>query len=77
MTMLPVFLTVADLAYFHSLSLDGAMISVVSMIRRGSVVVPFLYGAFALHESNLKTKGADLVLLMLSLAILVAGSTMN
>jgi hypothetical protein len=36
-----------------------------------------LYGAFALHESNLKTKGADLVLLMLSLAILVAGSTMN
>ncbi len=75
--MISVFLTVADLAYFHSLSLDGAMISVVSMIRRGSVVVPFMYGAFALHESNLKTKGADLALLMLSLAILVAGSTMD
>lgn len=75
--MISVFLTVADLAYFYSLSLDGAMISIVSMIRRGSVIVPFLYGAFMLHEGNLKAKSADLVLLLASLAILVAGSALG
>ena len=40
------FICAADLAYFYSLSLDGAMISVVSMVRRGSVVVSFMMGAF-------------------------------
>ena len=69
-----VFLTAADLAYFYSLSLSGSMISVVSMIRRGSVIVPFMYGVFALHERNVKVKLVDLCILMLSLALLVAGS---
>lgn len=69
-----VFLTAADLAYFYSLSLPGSMISVVSMIRRGSVIVPFMYGVFALHERNVKVKLVDLCILMLSLALLVAGS---
>ena len=50
------------------------MISVVSMIRRGSVIVPFMYGVFALHERNVKVKLVDLCILMLSLALLVAGS---
>lgn len=68
------FLTAADLAYFYSLSVDGAMISVVSMIRRGSVLVPFLYGILVLHERNVRMKTLDLMLLMISLALLVAGS---
>ena len=33
------FLSAADFVYFYALSLDGAMISIVSMVRRGSVVV--------------------------------------
>lgn len=69
-----IFLTAADLAYFYSLSLQGSMISVVSMIRRGSVIVPFMYGVFALHERNVKAKLIDLSVLLLSLALLVAGS---
>ncbi len=68
------FLTVADLAYFYSLSLDGAMISIVSMIRRGSVVVPFCYGVFVLRERNVRAKLLDLGLLLVSLALLVLGS---
>lgn len=72
--MISVFLTVADLAYFHSLSVDGSMISVVSMIRRGSVIVPFLYGVLVLHERNVKAKAIDLGILLLSLGLLVAGS---
>lgn len=68
------FLTIADLAYFYSLSLDDSMISIVSMIRRGSVIVSFFYGVFALHESHVKEKLIDLGVLLLSLALLVIGS---
>lgn len=69
-----VFLTVADLAYFYSLSIDGAMISVISMVRRGSVIVPFIYGVLVLHEKNVRAKAVDLGVLFLSLMLLVIGS---
>lgn len=75
--LISVFLTVADIAYFYSLSLDGSMISVVSMIRRGSVIVPFLYGVFILHERNVRAKTIDLCVLLVSLGLLVAGSAMR
>lgn len=68
------FLTVADMAYFYSLSLPGSMVAVVSMIRRGSVLVSFVYGVFALHEKNIRPKLIDLGLLLVSLALLVIGS---
>lgn len=68
------FLTIADLAYFYSLSQTGSMVAVVSMIRRGSVIVSFLYGVIILHEKNIKAKAVDLAVLLLSLALLVAGS---
>ncbi len=70
------FLTVADVAYFYSLSQEGAMISIVSMVRRRSVLVPFIYGVVALPEKNVKEKSLDSGLLLLTLGLLVAGSRM-
>lgn len=75
--LIAVFLTVADMAYFYALSLPGSMIAVVSMIRRGSVLVPFIYGVTVLHERNVRRKAADLAILFISLALLVAGSAMK
>ncbi len=72
--LISVFLTVADLAYFYSLSVPGSMIAVVSMIRRGSVIVPFFYGVFALHEKNVRMKLVDLTILLVGLTFLVVGS---
>ena len=72
--LISLFLSAADFCYFYSLSLDGAMISIVSMIRRGSVVVSFLFGALAFHEKNLKTKVIDLLLVLLSMVLLFIGS---
>jgi len=72
--LISLFLSAADFAYFYSLSLDGAMISIVSMIRRGSVVVSFLFGALAFHEKNLKAKLIDLLLVLLSMVLLFIGS---
>ena len=71
------FLTVADMAYFYSLSIPGSMVAIVSMIRRGSVIVSFVYGVVALHEKNIKPKLIDLGVLLVSLALLVIGSQMN
>lgn len=69
-----VFLTTADIAYFYALSQPDSMISVVSMIRRGSVLVSFFYGVFALHEKHVRAKLADLCILAASLVLLVLGS---
>lgn len=72
--LISVFLSAADFVYFYSLSLDGAMISIVSMIRRGSVIVSFLFGAMVFHEKNLKAKVVDLALVLLSMVFLFIGS---
>ena len=67
-------LSAADFLYFYALSEPQAMISIVSMIRRGSVVVSFLFGALIFHEHNLKSKAIDLSLVLLSMVLLFIGS---
>lgn len=69
-----VFLSAADFVYFYALSIPGAMISIVSMVRRGSVVVSFLFGAVMFHEKNLKSKVVDLLLVLLGMLFLYIGS---
>ena len=69
-----VFLSTADFMYFYSLSLPEAMISIVSMVRRGSVIVSFLCGAMFFREKNLKAKAVDLALVLLGMTFLYIGS---
>ena len=71
--LISVFLSVADYVYFYSLSLDGALISVVSMVRRSSVLVSFMLGALLFHEKNLRSKAIDLALVLLSMLLLWLG----
>lgn len=71
--LISIFLSVADYVYFYSLSLDGALISVVSMVRRSSVVVSFALGALLFHEKNLRSKAIDLALVLLSMLLLWMG----
>lgn len=68
------FLGAADFAYFYALSYPDAMISVISMIRRGSVVVSFACGAMVFHEKNLKSKIVDLILVLIGMFFLYLGS---
>lgn len=72
--LISIFLSAADFVYFYSLSLDGALISVVSMVRRGSVIVSFLCGALFFREKNLKSKAADLLLVLLGMVFLYLGT---
>ena len=69
-----IFLSTADFMYFYSLSMPDAMISIVSMIRRGSVLVSFLFGVSFFHEKNLKAKAFDLALVLLGMLFLYIGS---
>ena len=72
--LISIFLSMADFVYFYALGIDGAMISVVSMVRRGSVIVSFLCGALIFQEKNLKAKAFDLLLVLLSMLLLYIGS---
>lgn len=72
--LISIFLSAADFVYFYSLSLEGAMISIVSMVRRGSVVISFLCGAMFFREKNLKSKAVDLILVLIGMFFLYLGS---
>lgn len=68
------FLCGADYVYMTALSDPDALVSVVSMIRRGSVVVSFLFGVLAFKEKNLRSKAFDLALVLLGMVFLYLGS---
>lgn len=72
-----IFLSAADFAYFYALSQEGAMISIVSMVRRSSVLVSFMFGAMVFHEKNLKSKAVDLVLVFISMIFLYLGNVLG
>jgi len=69
-----IFLCGADYLYMQALSQPDALIAVVSMIRRGSVLVSFAIGAFILKEKNIRSKALDLILLLASMVLLYLGS---
>lgn len=72
--LISVFLCAADFVYFYALSYEDSMISIVSMIRRGSVVVSFVFGAMMFREKNLKSKAIDLLLVLIGMLFLYIGT---
>ncbi|MDR2385131.1 MAG: DMT family transporter [Tannerella sp.] len=72
--LISIFLIMADWIYFYALGFDDSMISIVSMIRRSSVVITFIAGALFLHEKNLKNKTFDLFLVLLGMLFLYLGT---
>ncbi|MCD8304469.1 MAG: DMT family transporter [Prevotellaceae bacterium] len=72
--LISIFLSAADFVYFYALSLDDALVSVVSMVRRSSVIVSFLVGAFLFRERNLASKAFDLAMVLIGMVFLFIGS---
>ncbi len=72
--VIALFITWSDFLYFLSLSGEGAMLSVVSILRRSSVIITFICGALFFKEKNLKSKGLALLILLVSMVILVLAS---
>lgn len=65
------FLIVADFFYFAALNHPDSLIAVVSTIRRGSVIITFLLGAWLFKEKNLWRKGVFLLGILAGLSILL------
>lgn len=65
-----VFLVLSDYVYMLALSDPDSMIAIVSTIRRGGTVIPFLYGILILREPNAKQKIACLTGVLLGLLCL-------
>ena len=72
--MISILLSIADLAYFVALSNEESMLSIVSMIRRSSVVVSFACGAILFHEKNLRAKAIDMAFILIGMIFLWLGS---
>jgi transporter family protein len=72
--LISLFLCAADFVYFYALSYPDSMVSIVSMVRRSSVLVSFLFGAILFREKNLRSKAVDLLLVLLGMLFLYWGS---
>lgn len=65
------FLLGADQLYFRALSDPDALVSVVSLMRRGSLVVSFVVGGLLFREKLLKKKAVPLGVLVTGLLLLL------
>lgn len=69
--IIAVLITAADAAYFFAIKDPDAMLSVISIIRRCSVLVTFLGGALILKEGQIRDKALDMVLMMAGVGLLL------
>ena len=72
--LIAVFITGADMLYFFSLHAEGALLSVISLLRRSSVIVTFAVGAVMFKEKNIGRKSAILALMLAGVVLLMASS---
>ena len=72
--VIAVFITISDFMYFSAVHAEGALLAVVSLLRRCNVIVTFVCGAILFKEKNLKAKSLDLAILLAGMVFLVLGS---
>ena len=72
--LISIFICIADFAYFSSLNNPESMISVVSLVRRGSVIISFICAALLFKERNLRAKAVDLALILAGMALIWFGT---
>ena len=72
--LISIFICLADFAYYTSLHDQDSMISVVSLVRRSSVIISFICGAIIFKEKNLRAKALDLALILLGMIFIWMGT---
>lgn len=72
--LISIFICIADFAYFSALNDTDSMISVVSLVRRSSVIISFICGVVIFKERNIKAKLLDLALLLAGMALIWIGT---
>lgn len=64
-----ILLIISDFVYFYAVNIDGAPISIITILRRCSCVITFLLGAFLFHDKNIKKKFIALLVILLGVLI--------
>ncbi len=72
--MIAVLLLVADYAYFKAVAEPDALISVISPLRRTSVIVAFAFGIVRLKEKIWRIKAPCITAILLGVYLLSVGS---
>ena len=72
--LISIFICLGDFAYYTSLSDPDSLISVVSLVRRSSVIISFACAVIFFKERNLKAKILDLVILLVGMAFIWMGT---
>ena len=72
--LIAVLITGADMLYFFSLKQNGALLSVISLIRRSSVIITFGVGAVLFSEKRIAQKAGVLLLMLAGVVLLMLGS---
>ena len=72
--LISIFICLGDFAYYTSLSDPDSLISVVSLVRRSSVIISFACAVIFFKERNLKTKLLDLAILLVGMAFIWMGT---
>jgi len=72
--MIAILLLIADYVYFRAVAEPDALISVISPLRRTSVIIPFAFGLIRLKEKNWSIKTPCIVLILLGVYLLSIGS---
>ena len=74
LVLVAVLITGADALYFFALKQPDALLSVISVVRRASVLVTFILGAIIFKEGNLRAKSLNMLLMAAGVALLLLGS---
>ena len=72
--LVAVLITAADACYFFALKQPDALLSVISVVRRASVLVSFILGALLFKEGNVRAKALNMLLMAAGVAMLLIGS---
>ena len=70
MPLVGVLLALSDACYFNAISVPDAQISILSLIRRSSIVITFFIGGAIFRESDIKRKAIALGAIILGVALL-------
>jgi drug/metabolite transporter (DMT)-like permease len=68
--LIGILLLIADFLYFTAIAQESALISVISPIRRASVLISFIGGIYIHKEKNFRAKGACIVVLLIGVSLL-------
>lgn len=71
--LIAIALLAADFFYFTAIAQPGALISVISTLRRTSIVVSFTIGIIAMGEKNFRQKAVCIAVMLIGVAVVTLG----